>query len=254
MPGSSPERASQPAEPRAGERLQKRIAAAGVASRRAAEELIRQGRVRVNGAVVTAVGLRVRPADRVEVDGQILGRLPRRRYFVLHKPRGVVTTTGDPHARRTVLDLLPASERLFPVGRLDAASEGLVLLTNDGTLAHRLLHPGFQVPRVYRVSVEGRVEAEALRRLVRGIELDGARTAPCEVRLVRRDEQHSVLEIRLVEGRRRQLRRMLEAVGHPVRRLVRVQFGPLRLRGLRLGEWRELLPEEARALERVLRG
>jgi 23S rRNA pseudouridine2605 synthase len=252
-PNLGPNRARAPTEAPAGERLQKRIAAAGLASRRAAEKLIREGRVRVNGAVVSALGTRVGPRDRVQVDGERVPEPGQRRYYLLHKPRGVVSTARDAHARRTVVELVPAGERVFPVGRLDAGSEGLVLLTNDGALAHRMLHPSFEVERRYRVSVDGLVEPDTLRRLVQGIELDGRHIAPLGVRLLRREEGRSVLEIRLAEGRRRQLRRMLEAVGHPVRRLVRVQFGPLELRGLRPGEWRVLGPREARALERALR-
>ena len=206
----------------------------------------------VNDRTVTRLGTRARPGlDRVRVDGRPLPRAERPRYYLVHKPRGVVTTTRDPRARRTVLDLLPARERLFPVGRLDADSEGLVLLTNDGRAAQALLHPSFQVPRVYRVSVDGEVGAPALRRLAAGVELDGARTAPCELRVLERDPHRTRLEVRLTEGRRRQIRRAFEAVGHPVRRLLRVRFGPLRLGGLRPGDWRRLRPEEVAAVERM---
>lgn len=229
------------------------LAAAGVASRRAAEDLIRDGRVQVNGRVVRELGVRVDPArDRIAVDGERVGRPARPRYFVIHKPRGVVTTTRDPEGKRTVLDLIPSRERLFPVGRLDAASEGLLLVTNDGALAQVMLHPSFEVPRTYKVSVDGFVEAEALRRLSRGIEMDATVTAPCEVRILAREENRTVLEIVLIEGRRRQIRRMMEAVGHPVRRLVRTQFGPLRLGGLRSGESRPLSASESEALERMV--
>jgi 23S rRNA pseudouridine2605 synthase len=253
-----PRRPTNPSKTRAdagaqGERLQKVIAQAGIASRRAAEKLIVEGRVRVNGRVVAELGTRVDPRrDRVSVDGRRIRGAARPRYYVVHKPRGVVTTTDDPQARRTVLDLVPARERLFPVGRLDAASEGLILMTNDGAVAQAMLHPSFEVPRVYQVSVDGRVDAATMSKLSAGIELEtGERTAPCEVRLLARDPARTRLEIRLTEGRRRQIRRMLEQVGHPVRRLLRVQFGPLHLRGLRPGEWRRLRGEEAAALDRM---
>ncbi len=173
-------------------------------------------------------------------------------YYLVYKPRGVVTTTRDPHARRTVLDLVPRRTRLFPVGRLDAASEGLLLLTNDGSTAQRLLHPSFAVPRTYRVSVDGKVAAESLRRLTRGMSIDGRELALQGAEILERTATRSVLELILVEGRRRQIREMMKALGHPVRRLVRISFGPLRLRGLRSGEWRPLTPQEWRAIERML--
>ncbi len=230
-------------------RLQKILADAGVASRRAAEELIRAGRVSVNGSLVTRLGSTADPErDRIEVDGKRLGRSREPLYYLLYKPRGVVTTTKDPHARRTVSQLVPSDERLFPVGRLDAASEGLLLLTNDGASAHALLHPSFGVPRSYRVSVEGVPKAATLRRLREGIVVEGRPTAPCQVTLERHTKEHSVLVMELVEGRRRQIRLMLDAVGHPVRRLVRTRFGPLTLSGLRPGEHRQLEPGELRAL------
>jgi 23S rRNA pseudouridine2605 synthase len=226
-----------------------------VASRRKAEQLIVEGRVRVNGRVVRELGARADPdRDRVQVDGRPLARpSTSASAFVVHKPRGVVTTRRDPHARRTVIDLIDhPGGRLFPVGRLDAQSEGLVLLTDDGELAHCLLHPSFGVPRTYRVSVDGRVTQEGLRRLREGVALDGRMAAAEQVRALRIEPDRSVIELSLVEGRRHQVRRMLEAVGHPVRRLVRTSFGPLRLGGLRAGEARPLRPVEARALARLV--
>jgi len=223
-----------------------------VASRREADALIRAGRVRVNGRVSRELGTRVDPRrDRIQVDGRALPRAARRKSYVVYKPRGVVTTTRDPGARRTVLDLVPDGRRLFPVGRLDAPSEGLLLLTNDGATAHALLHPSFGVERTYRVSVEGRVRAEALRRMAAGIEVEGERLVADRVRLLESETERSVLEVVLVQGRKRQIRRMLAALGHPVRRLVRTGFGPLRLRGLRPGEWRPLEGREREALERM---
>jgi 23S rRNA pseudouridine2605 synthase len=245
-------RKPQAAESPAGVRLQKLIADAGLASRREAEAWIEAGRVRVNGKVVTRLGLRADPRrDRIEVDGRRLGRPARRKSYLVHKPRGVVTTTRDPHARRTVLDLVRSDERLFPVGRLDAASEGLLLLTNDGAAAHVLLHPSFEVERTYRVSVDGAVRAPALRELTRGIELEGGTARFSEVRMLEREPERTVLEVVLLEGRRHQIRKLLLAVGHPVRRLVRTRFGPLALGRLRPGETRPLDAAERGALERM---
>jgi 23S rRNA pseudouridine2605 synthase len=220
-----------------------------MASLREAERLIAAGRVSVNGEVVSAPGARARSHDVIALDGRRLPPVREPSAYLVHKPRGVVTTRRDPNARRTVLDLVPEhGARLFPVGRLDAQSEGLVLLTDDGELAQALLHPSFGVARRYRVSVEGRVSREALRRLREGIPLDGRRALAREARLLRLEPGRSVIELWLVEGRRHQIRRMLEAIGHPVRRLVRTGFGPLRLGGLRPGGWRPLRPQEQRAL------
>jgi 23S rRNA pseudouridine2605 synthase len=240
-------------QPAASERLQKVLADAGVASRRAAEALIEAGRVTVNGREVRTPGTRVRARrDRICVDGKRVAQPEPRRYFVVYKPRGVVSTTHDAHARRTVLDLVRSGARLFPVGRLDSASEGLLLLTNDGELAQRLLHPSFEVPRTYRASVEGRVEAAALRALASGVPVAGRRARAREVRLLEQSDARSVVELVVVEGRKHQIREMLQAVGHPVRRLLRVRFGPLTLQGLGPGESRPLRSAEREALLRML--
>ncbi len=240
-------------QPAATERLQKVLADAGVASRRAAEALIEAGRVTVNGRQVRTPGTRVRARrDRICVDGKRVAQPERRRYFVVYKPRGVVSTTQDAHARRTVLDLVRSGVRLFPVGRLDSASEGLLLLTNDGELAQRLLHPSFEVPRTYRASVEGKVDATALRALASGVPVAGRRARAREVRLLEQSEERSVVELVVVEGRKHQIREMMRAVGHPVRRLLRVRFGPLSLQGLGPGESRPLRPAERAALLRML--
>jgi 23S rRNA pseudouridine2605 synthase len=228
-----------------GERLQKVLAAVGLGSRRACEELIAEGRVTVDGEVAI-LGRRVDPeAARVEVDGVPISIRPGLVHYLLNKPAGVVTTASDPQGRPTVLDLVPPEPRVFPVGRLDAATEGLLLLTNDGDLTHRLTHPSFGVEKEYLAEVETPPTRGELRRLREGVELEDGRTAPARVTLV------PPRAVRLVihEGRNRQVRRMLDAVGHPVLRLVRTRIGPLTDRRLRPGEWRPLTPAEVRDLE-----
>lgn len=229
------------------ERLQKVLARAGIASRRASEELIVEGRVRVNGRVAE-LGDRVDvDVDLVEVDGAPVGVRPDLVHYLLNKPAGVVSTAQDTHGRETVVDLVPADPRVFPVGRLDAETEGLLLLTNDGPLTHRLTHPSFGVDKEYLAHVEGRPSRGALRRLREGVELDDGPTAPARVS----ELSPGMLRIVIHEGRNRQVRRMCAAVGHPVIRLVRTRIGPLVDRDLRPGEWRRLEPDEVRALERA---
>ncbi len=229
------------------ERLQKILARAGFGSRRASEALIAAGRVRVNGEVA-ALGDRADPeTDRIEVDGTGVGIRPGLVHYLLNKPAGVVTTASDPQGRPTVVGLVPAEPRVFPVGRLDADTEGLLLLTNDGELAHRLTHPSFGVDKEYLAGVDGRPTRGALRRLREGVELEDGPTAPAKVSLV----GDRLLRITIHEGRKRQVRRMCEAVGLPVRRLVRVRIGPIADRRLAPGEWRALEPDEIRALERA---
>ena len=227
-----------------GVRLQKILAQAGLGSRRACEELIAAGRVQVNGRVATLGGRADPEHDRVEVDGEPVGVRPGLVYYALNKPTGVVTTASDPQGRPTVVDLVPGEPRVFPVGRLDADTEGLLLLTNDGDLAHRLTHPSHGVEKEYLAQVEGRPSRGALRALRDGVELDDGRTAPAKVAQVADD----TLRITIHEGRNRQVRRMCEAVGHPVVRLVRTRIGSLSERRLAPGEWRELSREEVRAL------
>lgn len=222
-------------------RLQKYLAQAGVASRRAAEQLIVAGRISVNGAVVSTLGARVDPErDRVALDGREV-RPSATEWIALHKPRGHVSTRHDPQGRRTLYDLLPAElHGLFYVGRLDADSEGLVLLTNDGDVAHALLHPRYGVERVYEAEVQGDPPPRVLELLLEGVQLEDGiaravhaeRLAPGRVRLT------------LTEGRKREVRRMLAAVGHPVRRLLRTRYGPVELGSLAPGEWRRLAPDE----------
>ena len=227
-------------------RLNAYLARAGIASRRAADELIKAGRVLVNGEpgeLNTFVGDR----DRVEVDGRPVGKQPLA-YVLLNKPAGVVTTARDPQGRPTVVDLVPGEPRVFPVGRLDWDTEGLLLLTNDGELAHGLTHPSRGVPKTYLVEVSGVPGRAALRRLREGVDLDDGRTAPARARLAQTTPTGAALEIVIHEGRNRQVRRMCEAVGHPVRRLVRTRFGPLRDHRLAPGQWRPLTPSEIRSL------
>ncbi len=235
------------------ERLQKVLAAAGVASRRAAEQLIISGRVQVNGKTVTELGTKVDPQrDRILVDGQPIVVSTQRVYFVLHKPKGVLTTAKDPFGRRTVMDLLPEGcPRVFPVGRLDVDSEGLLLLTNDGELAHALMHPRHGVEKEYVVEVEGCISPVAVRHLREGVALEEGRTRPAAVRVVQRGRDRTVLAITLREGRKRQIRRMCCTVGYPVVRLVRVRIGPLRLGGLAPGALRCLKDTEVAALRRA---
>ncbi len=235
------------------ERLQKILAHAGIASRRAAEKLIAEGRVTVNGATVHEMGTKADPStDDIRVDGRRVKGTERQRYILLYKPAGYVTTRSDPQRRRTVMDLLAGvREYVYPVGRLDYETEGLLLLTNDGDLAARLTHPRHEVERTYEARVAGMPDHDALDRLRHGIPLDGRRTQPADVVLLnkRPNEREGLLLITIREGRNRQVRRMLEAVGHPVRKLRRTRIGPIADRHLRPGEWRELSAKEVAALQ-----
>ncbi|HEU5206107.1 MAG TPA: pseudouridine synthase [Gaiellaceae bacterium] len=227
-------------------RLNAYLARSGVASRRRADDLIRSGRVRVNGApgeLNTVVGRH----DVVEVDGERVARQPLA-HVLLHKPAGVVTTARDPHGRRTVVDLVPSEPRVVPVGRLDADTTGALVLTNDGDLAHRLAHPRYGVPKVYEVDVEGSPSREALERLRSGVELEDGPTAPAGARRLGKGR----IELTLHEGRKHQVKRMCEAVGHPVRRLHRSRYAVLDLDGLGAGEWRVLTADEVAALRTLV--
>src|SRR3954454_22943458 len=228
-------------------RLAKYLAHAGVGSRRAAEGLIGQGRVRVGGEVVTDPARDVDGSAPVTVDGRAVAPPEDRVVYAINKPAGVVSTAKDTHGRPTIVELVPSERRLYPVGRLDAETTGLILLTDDGELANRLTHPRHEVPKVYRARVaEGPVSSRALHRLRTGVELDDGPTLPAQVRQPR----PGVLEITLREGRKRQVRRMCEAVGHPVISLERVAFGPLTLKGLRPGAHRQLSDAEVAQLRR----
>lgn len=238
------------------ERVQKVLARAGLGSRRACDDLVAAGRVTINGELAVP-GSRADPAhDRVEVDGVVIGVQPGLVHYLLNKPKGVVTTMADPHGRPTVAGLVPAEPRVFPVGRLDADTEGLLLLTNDGDLAQRVAHPSQGIEKEYLAEIAGRPSAGALRTLRQGVSLEDGVTSPAKVGLVGSpsgvgNARTQLLRITIHEGRNRQVRRMCEAVGHPVRRLVRVRIGSLEDRKLRPGQWRELTQTEVRSLERA---
>jgi 23S rRNA pseudouridine2605 synthase len=226
-------------------RLAKYLASAGVASRRAAEEIVRDGRVSVDGAIVTDPARDVGPENAVQVDGGTVDADSARVVYALNKPAGVVSTARDPQGRPTVVSLLPSAVRLYPVGRLDIDTTGLLLLTNDGELAHRLTHPRFEVEKTYlAVVANAPVREPALRALQSGVQLDDVRTAPARVRRRAPD----TLELTIHEGRKRQVKRMCEAVGHPVKRLERVAFGPLTIGDLKPGAYRRLSAGEVESL------
>jgi 23S rRNA pseudouridine2605 synthase len=232
------------------ERLQKLLSQAGVASRRASEQLMLDGRVTVNGVTIRELGTKADPSrDDIRVDGRRVKVVERHRYLLLNKPRGYVTTRSDPQRRPTVIDLLGGvREYVYPVGRLDFDSEGLLLLTNDGDLAARLTHPRHGVARVYDVFVLGDPDRHDLERLAKGVPVDGRRTAPADVKAIGR----SHLRITIREGRNRQVRKMCEAIGHPVSSLRRVAIGPVSDSRLRPGQWRELNEDEVRRLQRAV--
>lgn len=234
-------------EERTGERLQKVLARIGIGSRRVCEDLIADGCVTVNGEVAE-LGRRVdADVDEVAVNGVIIGVKPGLVHLLLNKPQGVVTTADDPQGRPTVLGLVPSEPRVFPVGRLDMDTEGLLLLTNDGDLAHRLTHPSFGVEKEYIAHVDGEPTRGELRMLREGVMLEDGMTAPAKAALL----GPGILRLTIHEGRNRQVRRMCEAVGHPVKRLIRTRIGPLADRKLKPGQWRALSGDELRALERA---
>ncbi|MDF2570760.1 MAG: rluB, partial [Sporomusa sp.] len=236
------------------ERLQKVIAQAGIASRRDAEELITAGRVTVNGKVVTELGTKIEPRRaRVTVDGKPL-KAEKYVYILLNKPKGVVTTLEDPRGRKTVADIVAKiPERIYPVGRLDYNTEGLLLLTNDGDVAYALTHPSHEIAKTYLVKVEGFPPEEKLDKLRVGIKLEDGVTAPAKINVVDIDQEKELttLEIIIYEGKNRQIRRMCEAIGYPVKNLKRVQYAFLTLEGLRRGQYRQLLAGEVEQLKRL---
>lgn len=234
-------------------RLNKFMAASGVAARRKADQLVARGRVRINGEVATSPGLQVDPhRDRVEVDGRVLGGPEPHSYIMVNKPLGHITTAHDPRGRPTVLDLIPQRKpRLFPVGRLDADSDGLLFLMNDGRLAFRLTHPRYQVDKTYHVRLDRPVMNGALEQLSRGIVIDDGPTAPAELRHLP-GRSRSRVEISIHEGRNRQVRRMFDTLGYRVESLRRVRFGSVSLGALRPGEWREMTSAEVIGLRRLV--
>lgn len=237
----------------AGERIQKVLSRAGIASRREAERWISEGRVTVNGAVVTTPGTKVDVSrDHLKVDGRRVRPSGPRVYYVLNKPDNCVTTTKDPEGRAVVMDLMGGLRgKVFPVGRLDYHTTGVLILTNDGDLADRLLRPATGCEKVYHAKVRGVPDTATLRRLAAGITIDGQRTLPCRMRLIE-SEKHAWVEVRLKEGRRNQIRKMFEAVGHPVSKLRRVAVGPVSDRGLQPGRYRALTELEVRRLKEAI--
>lgn len=236
-----------------GVRLQKALAQAGVASRRASEELIAGGRVEVNGQVVTEQGMRVDPErDTIRVDGSRIPPPRRHLYLALNKPRGVVSTMDDPQGRPTLAQYVPRHQRLFHVGRLDTDTQGLLILTNDGDFANKLTHPSHEVPKTYLVELEGLLDNKTLRRLGNGLTLDDGPIKPDKVKLVSRAESRSLVQITLHSGRNRIVRRIFDSVGHPVRQLSRISVGPVRLGQLPVGQTRELTRQELGALLDVI--
>ncbi|MBS4194542.1 pseudouridine synthase [Lederbergia citri] len=232
------------------ERLQKVIAYAGVASRRKAEELILQGKVKVNGQIVKELGTKVSSSDKIEVNEIPLVQ-EEKKYFLFYKPRGVISAVKDDKGRKVVTDFFPyVEERIYPIGRLDYDTSGLLILSNDGEFTNLLAHPRYGVPKVYIAKVKGIPLKESLKKLERGIQLEDGKTAPAKVKLLSLDKRKSssIIEIIIHEGRNRQVRRMMDAIGHPVLKLKREQYGTLHLRGLNAGESRELTPHEVKQL------
>jgi len=233
------------------ERLQKILAKMGIASRRAAEEIILEGRVTVNGQIAT-LGMKANPSkDHIKLDGKLLTKPEPKVYLMLNKPKGVITTLSEAEERPTVRDYLKNIRyRVFPVGRLDYDSEGLLLLTNDGDFAHAILHPSKKIPKTYHVKIKGIIEDEKIDKLRKGIRLDDGITAPSKVKKLRKAEENSWVEITIYEGKKRQVRRMLERVGHPVLKLKRVRINGIVLGNLAPGEIRYLTPEEVSKIKK----
>jgi len=233
------------------ERLQKVMAHAGVASRRKCEEIISQGRVKVNGEVVTELGTKVSPDDLIEVDGQVIFQ-EKKVYLLLNKPVGYITTVDDPRGRKTVLDLIKGvPQRIYPVGRLDYDTSGLLILTNDGDLTYALTHPSHMIDKTYRVEVQGHPSPKELARLEKGVLLDDGITAPARIENLQKRRDTTVFEITIYEGRNRQVRRMCEFIGYPVENLKRIKFAFIELNGLAEGKFRFLNKEEVNKLREL---
>jgi 23S rRNA pseudouridine2605 synthase len=235
-------------------RLNKYLASAGVASRREADRLIQAATTTVNGVVVTDPAYRVQPGDRIEYDGRRLVLPPESIVIMLNKPRGVIATVKDTHGRRTVLDLVPVKERLFPIGRLDRDTTGLLLLTNDGELAHALLHPRHRIPRIYQCEIEGRLTPRQITRLARGVVIGRHETGRAEVLRQRTVKKRSLVTLQLYTGKKREIRRLFAALRVKLYSLHRTQYGPLQLGNLAPGQWRPLSSREVRTLKAYIAG
>ncbi|MFR7592272.1 MAG: pseudouridine synthase [Longibaculum sp.] len=233
------------------ERLQKAIAASGYTSRRKAEDLIREGRVKVNGEVVSELGFKVKKGDLIMVDGKALEG-ENKVYYVFYKPKNCICSLSDELGRKTVIDYFPdIEERIYPVGRLDYDTTGVLLMTNDGEFANLMMHPSSHLEKVYEVSVDGLVEGQTLHQLEKGIYLEGVKTLPCKIKVTSKDVEHktTMLMIKLVEGKNRQVKKMFENMGHKVKRLHRLQVGTINLKGLKPGRYRILKPQEVKDLK-----
>ena len=232
------------------ERLQKFLADAGIASRRKSEELIQQGKVKVNGEIVKELGFKVDPEkDKIEFEGKILNKEEERIVLMLNKPKDVISSVKDPQGRKTVIDMIPGKfPRLYPVGRLDYESEGMMLLTNDGELANKITHPKNEVKKVYSVWVFGYPSKETMSKFSKGVELEDGTTAPAEIKLIKKGKTTSQMEVTIKEGKKRQIRRMFEVLGHPVSRLVRTQIGELKLGTLEEGKFKKLKEAEIKRI------
>lgn len=232
------------------ERLQKVIANLGYCSRRKSEELIKEGKVLVNGNIVTELGTKVKNSDTIEVEGNILDNNKNYEYYILNKPRGVVTTTNDEHGRKTVIDLIDTSTRIYPIGRLDYDTTGLLLLTNDGELANKLMHPSFKIDKTYIAKIEGIISPISIKKLRSGVVIDGYKTRPARVKVKSIDKKtnKSIVEITISEGKNHQVKKMFEAVGHQVLKLKREKYAIFDIKDLKVGEYRKLTFKEVSIL------
>lgn len=234
-------------------RLQKYLAEAGVASRRKCEELMLQGRVEVNGVKITELGTKVDAGDIVKVDGKEVKQEEKKVYILLNKPVGYITTAKDQFSRKTVLDLVDGvQERIYPVGRLDYDTSGILLLTNDGDLAYKLTHPSREADKVYQAKIKGILNDDEIQAFKAGIRIDDYTTSPAKIRVLERTGTDSMVEVTIHEGKNRQVRRMFEAVGHTVLKLRRISIGPVKLGSLEEGSWRHLAPEEVKSLKKAV--
>lgn len=230
-------------------RLQKFLADSGVASRRKCEELIAQGRVEVNGQLVSIPGTKINGSEIIKVDGKQIGQHPEKVYIILNKPVGYISSAKDQFSRKTVLDLIGTiKERIYPVGRLDYDTSGLILLTNDGEFANKMMHPKHELEKVYRAIISGKLSETEIRSLKKGIAIEDYVTAPAKVNIIEMSDKDSIVEITIHEGKNRQVRKMFEAIGHTILRLKRISIGPIQIKGLEEGMWRYLSKDEIKAL------